>query len=357
MLGLLLSFSLAHLHHIKLPGRSHDVFQLNPMDEVEILVTSYPVVVVLPRLSSFTATVYTQLNNTNIVSGTLAPGNGAFGAYFRRPGRIFGSATKSTQFEYYSLNSSRPCPIFSISSYPFETFAAHKDDSRVNLTIKNSQRYCLFHISDAPSDISVNFSTEDGYDILYFENGGSEQILTGDGLFRSVSPTHSRLSWVSDASTLSTYFSVMISSPTSSLPSLHLNYTATSWPETAVSPEILYDRAAIGFINPTANPYANADADWYRRTGNQATVDAFLIVVAVFFWLVLVILAVCLAIRCCRRLTLNGNDSQMEMLNLSDMAGVRKIALSDSVGKAETEENPIEVSLSITSEDSHIEVV
>jgi hypothetical protein len=321
---LLLAQGFSVVYRLQIAGKAHDSFSLQPRDEVDISVTGDPVILVIPPIPGFTATVYKQTNDANIVVGTLGAHNSAFGVLFRGPGKILGSATQAAEFEYFALNSSRPCPIFSVTTSHSDFFAARRDQLFANLTIRNNQKYCLFHLSNSPTNVLGNFSTEDGYDILYLDNGLSERIRTGDGSFQSTSALVTRISWISDASTLSAFFTISFDAPHSTLPAIHLNYTARSWPETSTNPEVLYDFSILH--DTTRDPYIHADSDWYLRTGDQNMVDTIVIAVATVFAAVLSVLGICLCLRFCRAQTGVVDDSQLRMLKTDDMAGVRAIA-------------------------------
>jgi hypothetical protein len=330
--------------------------------------STFPLIVVIPPIPGFSATVYKQLNETNIVAGTLGIANSAFGVLFRSPGKIVGLASQEAQFEYFALNSSRPCPIFSVTTSASDRFVADRDQLFANLTIKNSQKYCLFYLSNSATELSLNYSTEDGYDILYLDNGKSEEILTGRGSFSTRSSYFTRLSWISDASTLSDYFTVQFESPLTTLPAFHLNYTARSWPETSTAPVILYDRSLGLPGSRTANVYAHADADWYLRTGDHETVNTLVLAVVSVFVLVVTVIGICLCLRVCRARETIADDSQLRILNVSDIAGVRELAQrredEDDVEKPGNEgvgmfppEILINASLSIRDEASGIEIL
>jgi hypothetical protein len=245
--------------------------------------------------------------------------------------------------------------MFSVTSFPYDMFIANRDPALSNLTIKNSQKHCLFHISDSPTAVSVNYSTEDGYDILYFENGDEETLLTGSGTFSSTSSFSTRLSWISDATTLSESFSVSFSSPKSTLPALHLNYTANSWPETSVLPEILYDRSALVSSPPTLNQYANADGDLYRWTGNKAVLDA-VVVVSLCFAVIITIFVVYAGVRGYRRFCAPRDHSQMQMLQQSDIE-INQNGNLEVVSPIFSEDSLVGVNLLTVEEDPELEIV
>jgi hypothetical protein len=271
------------IQNLVLTNTSHDLVTLNPTDELIVDIGKSPLLLFLPRLAGLSVDLYKQVQTANIFIASLSEGSTMSGVYFPAGGRIMVSSTpqSTTVFEYFTIRPTRPCPIFQLTTLTTDFFNAHLSDKTANLTIKNNQKYCVFHISDAPESttVFVNYSTEDFYDILYFTNGETEYSLTGDGSFRGDGRLFSLFTWISDATTLSHSFSFQIASPGSRLPPVRLNYTAQSWPDTDTDPVIL-ERPLSGAAAPwpTSRPYAKADAQVFARPIAESGPDRAIVV-------------------------------------------------------------------------------
>jgi hypothetical protein len=192
----------------------------------------------------------------------------------------------------------------------------------VDLTIKNNQKYCVFHLSDASeaTAVSVNFSTEDSYDILYFSDGATERPLSGDGSFHHHSDVFSLFTWISDLTTVSKSFAIRVSAPQSKLPPVRLNYTAQSWPDVETDPLILHSARKRSVAPPAQQPYANADAEmWSRPTDAEPTERSVA--------LIAVCAGICLGVGVtawvCRVQLRRGSDSpHAGILSHGDLCGV-----------------------------------
>jgi hypothetical protein len=255
---------------------------LAPVDELIIDIGKTPLLLFLPRMAGFSVDLYMQVQTANIFLASLSQTSTVSGVYFRAGGRIIVSPISATVFEYFAIRPTRPCPIFQLTTYPSDFFTAHVSDKKSNLTIKNNQKYCLFHVTDSSelTSVAVNYSTEDSYDILYFTDGETERPLTGHGSYHNGSSIFSLFTWISDATTLSKSFSLRVSSPRSHLPPIRLNYTAQSWPDTGTDPVVLQG-ASVGAAapRPTSIPYANADVEVFEKptdhkAANRAIIGA-----------------------------------------------------------------------------------
>jgi hypothetical protein len=255
----------------ELSTSSHDFIPLNSSDEVMFDIANVPLIVHLPKIDGFSASVYEQKNSALILFATLDASHPARGVLFRSRGRLSIRASSTTVFEYFSIHSSRPCPIFTLTTARHDVFRAHRDpagfdQTNANLTIKHNQKHCIFHLSNAaePTRVSVNYSTEDHYDILWFHDTQNETALMGDGTFSAKVDKLALFAWISDPTTLSNSFSITFDAPTSKLPQLIFNWSAELWPEQTTRPEVLWAHDV-----PTAalqtGKYANQDADWNER--------------------------------------------------------------------------------------------
>jgi hypothetical protein len=282
----LVALSFCRIQTHELARSSHGFIPLNSSDEVMFDIVKVPLIVHLPRIDGFSASVYEQKNSALIQFATLDASRPARAVLFRSRGRLLVLASSATVFEYFSIQPGRPCPIFTLTTARRDVFRAHRDPAvvdatKANLTIKHNQKHCVFHLSNAaePTRVSVNYSTEDHYDILWFDDTQKETALMGDGTFSAQVDKLALFAWISDPTTLSDSFSIAFDAPTSSLPHLVLKWSAELWPEQTTQPEVLWAAGAATAPPPTGK-YANQDADWQERVEEHGKSN--IVVVAIF---------------------------------------------------------------------------
>jgi hypothetical protein len=301
---------------------SHEALSINPVDELIVDIRTSPLILYLPRVSGFSADLYKQVQTAHIFLGTIAPGSPACAVYFRSGGRLIVSSTAPAVFEYFAVRPSRPCPIFEVTTAKSIDFFAAGTSKSADLTIKNNQKYCVFHLSDAsePTSVSVNFSTEDSFDILYFSDGEAEQPLSGDGFFHSHSYQFSLFAWISDQTNVSRSFAIRLRAPHSKLPPVRLNYTAESWPEDRADPLILLCPRGRSNASPTKAQYANADAEVWKRSGEPSPGGVAVMGIAACAGACLAIGAAAWICRC--QFGRGSDNAQTEMLKHEIVGGV-----------------------------------
>jgi hypothetical protein len=254
------------LHKRVISQTSHDSLPLNPHDEVIIEIGESPLILFIPRVIGFSVDIYKKVETANIFIGNLAQLFSS-AVYFRSGGRIIVSATVASAFEYFAIRPTRICPIFRLTTAPLVEFSADQTANGADLTIKNNQKFCIFHLSDSSelTSVAVNYSTEEAYDVLYFSDGGGETALSGRGLFEVKAQFFSLFAWISDASTLSDFFKIRLSAPRNGLPVVMINYTAKSWPDSGTEPVILQGPRGRSVPPATQGVWANADAEHSER--------------------------------------------------------------------------------------------
>jgi hypothetical protein len=207
-----------------------------------------------------------------------------------------------------------------VSSADSEDFLADKTDPLANLTIARNQNYCFVHVSDAPTDVIVNHSTEP--QALFFQNSDTSQDLSGDGSFSVVSPTYTRITWVSGMTALSRSFQVRIRSPGTRLP-LRRGWCRADAGAFQGDLQIIDDGEYGGGEHPR-NAYFDAQLDWYERADDPMVVNLIVVgTTALFALLVLGVLCLCCFNLRRKGCTKRGEDeAQIEMLQDGDIAGV-----------------------------------
>jgi hypothetical protein len=322
MLCLLCVWSLSASTSLLLNHSSHSSIALRQLDEVIITIGSDPLLLVLPSVIDYSATVYKRVNTTNFYIGEFRPDARAMAVLFPAGGRVVVSAAGATFFEYFSVALGRPCLALFVSSADSEYFLADSHDNGSNLTIRPAQEYCIVHVSDAPSDVLVNFSTDPLERQLRYFSADAQAVLAGEGSFAGVAGTFARLEWLSGAVPRPISFAVSIRSPRSTLPRRRGFFNAKA-PAGFTDPEMIYDVEG-GPDRLSQNPYFNAGLVWAERSYDTLFVNLILAVLTAFFALLVGVLACigCLSLQrksCVRPQT---DDAQVEMLEGQDIAGV-----------------------------------
>ena len=335
---LLFLVALATNHKVQLRGFGHETIQLHPHDTVEATVVTPGLTLLIPRVEGFFAEVYQPREDANILAGSITAKNSAIGAFFPSTGKVLITASAPANLTYFTFDNPKHCVRFIVSTSAIDFFSAVEPPTDGNLTIQNNQRVCILHVSDAPVDVDMKYSTEEDYDILYFRSGDKDEVaLSGTGEHHASDVRMSQFVWVSDKTMLSKSFDITWKSA-STLPPLHSNFSAHSWASSS-SAEIIYDyeRSAS---SATKMEYENARVNWYSRTDNEVVVNLIIMsILGMFLLLVLILLGMFCwkwQQQTCAPKSMAVDGSLVGMLRQADAAGV-----NTEVEQREPEQCPV----------------
>lgn len=344
--AVLFLLALATHHKISLHGFGHNTLELQPHDTVEATVTDPGLTLLIPHVEGFFVDVYQRGSDANILAGSLTPKGSAFGAFFPRDGFILIKASAPTTLTYFTFDNPRECVRFFVTTSGSDHFSAVQALGAGNLTIQNSQRVCVLHVSDDGGDVNVKYSTEEDYDMLYFRsNAAQEHVFSGIGTHNESNVKMSQFIWASDKAILSDYFDIHWNSNSSFEP-MHANFSA-QWESAA--PEIIYDYVRGASATPKME-YENARVNWYARTDNEVVVNIIIMsVVGMFLMLVLILLGMFCwkwQKQVCAPMSTEADGSLVEMLNALDAAGVNRDAEARETGHGEALPAPLNLDVS-----------
>jgi hypothetical protein len=190
---------------------------LAPAGEVVMTVSEYPMVVILPEVSSLSVTVFDSAMKQT--ANFSSPADVFAVCFHDSVGQIFFTSTSFTTLPYFAIKPPFSCPSFYVSSAPIETWSASQTTG--NFTIGNNQDICLFHVSDSVTNISGAYDAGPNSNFLEYAYSGSPLRTgnyTGNGVISDSSKSVTTFRWLSGQSNVSTSFSIRLSSPFSLLP-------------------------------------------------------------------------------------------------------------------------------------------
>jgi hypothetical protein len=208
-------------------------------------ISSFPVFVTFPAITDLSVTVF---GSDGVEVGRFASPSTIFAVYFSEAGgEIVFTANAATTLGYVAAKSSWGCATYFVSSSPSEKWSASQ--TKGNFTIGNSQDICLLHVSDAVTEVSGYYETQEDVDRLYYQYSGSTatgQFYTGTGTVSGSSSYLTFFRWSSDDDGLSRSFGVQLSSPLSSFP-----YRVAVVSGTSAAPILL--KGTVGRAGPPRN--------------------------------------------------------------------------------------------------------
>jgi hypothetical protein len=187
----------------------HDSVWLSSGEQLVLMISSFPIFVILPAMSSLTATVHDS--DDVQVASTTSP----FAVYCSQStGRLAFTATARVTLTFFAVRPLWACATYFLSSSPRETWR-----SGANLTLGQSQDIWLFHVSESVTAVSIEYDTEQDFDFLTYKFSGAAPInCTGLGSAAGASDFYTEFLWHSDATNVSRLVDVQLVSAESSLP-------------------------------------------------------------------------------------------------------------------------------------------
>jgi hypothetical protein len=239
---------------IAIISERHESRAVGPGSEVELILETCPVIVVLPNISGYRATVY---DSRGAVYGEFTENDVSLAVYFSLSfGKVVISSDADCEFEYWAITwPDWSCQEFTVSTFPSETLlGAHSNTGDVNFTLLYDQDICLFHLSSSVIEVSVKYSTEEGYDFLQYRNMTESIRYTGTGSFSSSVPSFGSFWWHSDQGLSSTLLEIRLSSVDSSLSGRHWFGGETSEVPIVLIDAVRYPRTIGPSPLPTLTP-------------------------------------------------------------------------------------------------------
>jgi hypothetical protein len=201
---------LSNLRVIEISGPTHHAIVAISGATIELHITSFPMIVVIPQTSALEISVecgdFTgEFNETD------------FGVYFSSNiGNLTVNVLYDTFFEYYAIAPN--CSSFYLSTFPTQRFVGSGTNwifSAGNVSVAHGQDVCFYYLSDSRIDVTVDYDIHVG-DVLH----ANRTVYSGLGSFALSEHEVFGLRWTSSGGTLSGGFAVACDSPGSSLPAL-----------------------------------------------------------------------------------------------------------------------------------------
>jgi hypothetical protein len=293
MLLLLLAVASCTNSSIRLDNTISELIPLRPGDEVLFQTAVESFFLFFPTIENFTLDVFYPLGE--LFRTVTAPTNAFFIYMLNISSRVLARATDPVNFRYFGTEIHWPsCTAFTMTTFHHEVWAASSSDGNGNFTIGNNQNYCLFHLSDAETDVFAECNTEAQYDnFRYLLNGSRDEdyLLTGVANASYTNKQFSIFDWTSDGRTLSDSFCLELNSPESTLPQKRTFWARKFDPITIVD---------VGNFPPV-------DTDAPGAGGQALTPLVIGIIVATV--VIVIVLVIVLAL-CIRRSVLRAGASQ-----------------------------------------------
>jgi hypothetical protein len=198
------------------------VVRLAPGSEVQVEVTVFPMMIIVPRTQGLELTVCTS---TGDPFGRFNESRRDFAVYFNDTrGIVRIRALYETTAEFFAMPAEPQCQSIYVSTSASERFIGsgrHANYSGANFTLDKNQHFCFCHVSDSATRITVHYKTDNDSNMVCLRSRvhGSLLCYGGIGEFSLARSYHTEVEWRSSrSSNQDGGFAIALESPTSTLP-------------------------------------------------------------------------------------------------------------------------------------------